>query len=166
VRKAKGEMTQVPIRPATAADLSTLGQLGKLLVALHHGFDPDRFIGPNPRTEHAYGSFLTSETERRQALVLVAEKAATVVGYVYAELERNDYMALRGPAGVIHDLVVDPGHRREGIGRKLLEAAIAELFKRGAPRVVLSAEKNETAQRLFSSSGFRRTMIEMTRELQ
>jgi RimJ/RimL family protein N-acetyltransferase len=32
--------------------------------------------------------------------------------------------------------------------------------------VVLStAERNEAAQRLFASMGFRRTMIEMTREL-
>jgi hypothetical protein len=32
--------------------------------------------------------------------------------------------------------------------------------------VVLStAEQNEAAQRLFASTGFRRTMIEMTREL-
>jgi ribosomal protein S18 acetylase RimI-like enzyme len=40
------------------------------------------------------------------------------------------------------------------------------LKSRGAPRVVLStAEKNHAAQRLFDRAGFRRTMIEMTREL-
>jgi RimJ/RimL family protein N-acetyltransferase len=34
------------------------------------------------------------------------------------------------------------------------------------PRVILgTAEKNERAQRLFTKLGFRRTMIEMTREL-
>ena len=31
--------------------------------------------------------------------------------------------------------------------------------------VLSTAERNETAQRLFASAGFRRTMIEMTREL-
>jgi ribosomal protein S18 acetylase RimI-like enzyme len=37
---------------------------------------------------------------------------------------------------------------------------------RGAPRVVLgTAEQNEPAQRLFERLGFRRTMVEMTREL-
>jgi ribosomal protein S18 acetylase RimI-like enzyme len=75
-------------------------------------------------------------------------------------------MSLRGPAGVFHDIVVDPAHRGQGIGRVLLDAAIAALTARGAPRVVLStAERNEPAQRLFASAGFRRTMIEMTREL-
>jgi ribosomal protein S18 acetylase RimI-like enzyme len=48
----------------------------------------------------------------------------------------------------------------------LLDAALAFLKSRGAPRVVLeTAERNEAAQRLFASAGFRRTMIEMTREL-
>jgi hypothetical protein len=31
--------------------------------------------------------------------------------------------------------------------------------------VALTAERNETAQRLFGRAGFRRTMIELTREL-
>jgi len=49
----------------------------------------------------------------------------------------------------------------------LLDGTIAELEQRGAPRVVLStAERNESAQRLFARAGFRRTMIEMTRERQ
>jgi ribosomal protein S18 acetylase RimI-like enzyme len=75
-------------------------------------------------------------------------------------------MSLRGPAGVLYDIVVDPAHRRGGIGRALLDATVASLKTRGAPMVVLStAERNEPAQRLFGSAGFRRTMIEMTREL-
>jgi ribosomal protein S18 acetylase RimI-like enzyme len=81
-------------------------------------------------------------------------------------MEGRDYMSLRGPAGVLYDIVVDPNHRRGGIGRKLLDATMAALKERGAPRVVLStAEQNEAAQRLFAGAGFRRTMIEMTREL-
>ena len=44
----------------------------------------------------------------------------------------------------------------------------AEWFRSvGAPRVVLwTADKNQGAQRLFTRLGFRRTMIEMTRELE
>jgi ribosomal protein S18 acetylase RimI-like enzyme len=62
---------------------------------------------------------------------------------------------------------VDPEHRRRGLGRRLLEATLAELKARRAPRVVLStAVQNEAAQRLFASVGFRPTMIEMTREVE
>lgn len=62
-------------------------------------------------------------------------------------------------------LVADPSQRGHGVGRMLLDAALAELEARGAPRMVLStAARNEAAQRLFVHAGFRRTMIEMTRE--
>ncbi len=74
-------------------------------------------------------------------------------------------MSLRGPAGLLHDIVVDPAHRREGLGRLLLDATLAWLEARGAPRVVLStAARNEAAQRLFTGAGFRQTMVEMTRD--
>ena len=74
-------------------------------------------------------------------------------------------MSLRGPAGVMYDIVVDPAHRGRGVGRALLEATVAALRSRGSPQVVLStADRNAAAQRLFESAGFRRTMIEMTRD--
>jgi ribosomal protein S18 acetylase RimI-like enzyme len=66
---------------------------------------------------------------------------------------------------VLYDIVVDPAHRSHGVGRLLLDATLAALTAKGAPRVVLStAERNAPAQRLFERAGFRRTMIEMTRE--
>jgi ribosomal protein S18 acetylase RimI-like enzyme len=75
-------------------------------------------------------------------------------------------MALRGPAGVVYDIVVDPAHRGQGVGRMLLDATIEALHARGVPRVVLStAERNGLAQRFFIRAGFRPTMVEMTREL-
>jgi len=154
------------IRPARAADLPTLGRLGALLVRVHHDFDQARFLAPAASTERGYAAYLGSQLEEPSVIVLVAERAGDVVGYSYSRVEGSDYMSLRGPAGVLHDLVVDPGHRDEGVGRMLLDATLAKLAARGAPRVVLStAERNEPAQRLFASAGFRRTMIEMTREL-
>jgi ribosomal protein S18 acetylase RimI-like enzyme len=156
----------VTIRPATPADMPAVGRLGALLVRTHHDFDPKRFIAATQQTEHAYGSFLGTQLEDPDVIVLVADRDGKVVGYTYAGVEGNDYMSLRGPAGVLYDILVDPAHRRHGVGRMLLDATIAALKNRGAPRVVLStAEKNESAQRLFARAGFRPTMIEMTREL-
>ena len=155
----------VVIRPATRADLTAIGRLGALLVRLHHDFDPQRFIPATPRTEQGYGSFLGMQLEVPDVIVLVAEGDGEVLGYSYAGLEGFDYMALRAPAGALYDIVVDPAHRGHGVGRMLLDATLAALADRGAPRVVLStAERNEPAQRLFTRAGFRRTMIEMTRE--
>jgi len=156
----------VRIRPAMPADLKAVGRLGALLVRTHHDFDPDRFVAATPRTEHGYGSFLGTQLEEPNIIVLVAERDGEVIGYTYAGVEGTDYMSLRGPAGVLYDIVVDPAHRGQGVGRVLLDATLEALKAKGAPRVVLStAERNEPAQRLFARAGFRRTMIEMTREL-
>ena len=153
------------IRPATRDDIPTLGRLGALLVKTHFDFDKDRFLAPTPRTEQGYGSFLGSQIAEKDSVVLVAEENGEVVGYTYASNEGHDWMNLRGPAGELHDVVVDPAHRGKGIGAQLLAAVMTALEAKGAPRIVLStAFQNEVAQRLFERAGFRRTMIEMTRE--
>jgi len=160
------EPSAVTIRPASRADVPAIGRLGALLVKTHHDFDPQRFIAATPRTEHGYGSYLGSLLRDQDIVILVAEQDGEVLGYTYAGVEGYDYMALRGPAGALYDIVVDPAHRGHGVGRMLLDATLTALEERGAPRVVLStAEQNEPAQRLFARAGFRRTMIEMTREL-
>jgi ribosomal protein S18 acetylase RimI-like enzyme len=155
----------VTIRPATPDDLSAIGRLGALLVKTHYDFDPKRFMAPTRHTESGYASFLGSQLGREDVVVLVAAEDGTVIGYTYAGVEGRDWMSLRGPAGVLYDIVVDPAHRGRGVGRALLEATVAALRSRGSPQVVLStADRNAAAQRLFESAGFRRTMIEMTRD--
>jgi ribosomal protein S18 acetylase RimI-like enzyme len=119
-----------------------------------------------PQTETRYGSFLGTQLNDPNIVILVADQNGEVIGYTYSGVEGNDYMALRGPAGVLYDIIVDPAHRKRGVGRMLLDATLKALKSRGAPRVVLStAEQNHAAQHLFDRAGFRRTMIEMTREL-
>ena len=158
--------SSVVIRRATASDMPAVGRLGALLVRLHHEFDAERFIAASASTPKGYASYLGTQLEAPDVVLLVAESDGDVIGYTYAGVEGWDYMALRGPAGVLYDIVVDPARRGQGVGRQLLDATLAALAERGAPRVVLStAEQNEPAQRLFASAGFRRTMIEMTREL-
>jgi len=154
------------IRPATPADLPELGRLGAMLVAEHHAFDPQRFLAPSRRTAASYASFLGTQLDEPNVLVLVAEDGGTTIGYVYGGVEDYDYMSLRGPAGIVYDIIVDPQHRGRGVGRTLLDALLERFKERGMTQVVLStAEGNAAGQRLFEKAGFRRTMIEMTREL-
>lgn len=159
-------MSPVSIRPAAPADVSSIGRLGALLVRTHHELDPQRFIPATPGIEKGYGSYLGSQLDNPKIIILVAEQDGQVIGYTYAGVEGTDYMALRGPAGALYDIVVDPAHRRQGVGRMLLDTTLDALKSKGAPRVVLeTAERNPSAQHLFERAGFRRTMIEMTREL-
>ncbi len=164
--KNKDRSSDVIVRPAVSADLPAIGRLGALLVRMHHDFDPQRFIAASPRTESGYASFIGTQLDNPEVIVLVAESDGEVQGYTYAAVEGYDYMSLRGPAGILHDIVVDPAHHNRGIGRTLLDATLTALGERHVPRVVLStATQNEAAQHLFTRSGFRPTMIEMTREL-
>jgi ribosomal protein S18 acetylase RimI-like enzyme len=154
------------IRRADTPDLPALGQLGASLVRQHHGFDEARFMAPLPQLEQGYAWFLGTQLREEGVVIFVAEAApGEVVGYVYAGIEPQSWKELRDAAGFIHDVVVDPGSRRRGIASALLEAAADWLEAAGAPRIMLwTAEKNPTAQRLFAALGFRRTMVEMTRE--
>ena len=154
------------IRPATTADLPTLGRLGALLVQQHHDFDPRRFLAPSRSTPHHYAAFLGSQLDHPDVLVLVAEDDGQVIGYTFAAIEGYDYKSLRGPAGLLHDILVDPDYRGRGVGSRLLGETVSALQSKGVHQIVLStAERNESAQRLFARMNFRRTMIEMTREL-
>ena len=159
--------SNLTIRRATGADLPTLGVLGASLLRAHYAFDQQRFMAPRGDPEAGYAWFLGSQLKEDDVAVFVAEQSGRIVGYVYAGLEPQSWKELREAAGFIHDVVVTPEAQRHGVASALIEAACDWFRSIGAPRVVLwTAEKNEVAQRLFTRLGFRRTMIEMTQELE
>lgn len=154
------------VRSATPADLPSIGRLFALLAQAHCDFDSLRFLAASDWTPAGYESWLRGQLGNPDVVILVADDSGTVIGYAYAAVEGHDYMDLRGPAGYLHDIVVDPEHRGRGVGRLLLTETLGHLKSRGTPRVLLmTAEQNDAAQRLFANAGFRRTMIEMTCEL-
>jgi ribosomal protein S18 acetylase RimI-like enzyme len=155
----------VSLRPAERRDLPALGRLGALLVRTHHAFDPARFMLPAAALEEGYAWFLGTQLDEPDVVIYVAERRGDVVGYVYAGIEPMSWKELRDEAGFIHDVAVDESDRGQGIAGRLIEEAAAWLEARGAPRVMLwTAQANGGAQRLFERLGFRRTMVEMTRE--
>jgi GNAT superfamily N-acetyltransferase len=156
----------VLIRRAQESDLPSLGRLGAQLIRVHHSFDRERFMAPGSDPEGGYARFLGTQLADEDVAILVAERAGQVAGYVYAAIEPRSWKELREEAGFVHDVVVDERFRRAGIATALVEAVAAWFGSRGVPRIVLwTADRNEAAHRLFARLGFRRTMVEMTREL-
>jgi ribosomal protein S18 acetylase RimI-like enzyme len=156
----------ITVRSATPLDEDALGRFGAALLRQHHDADPRRFLGA-AHPEAAYGRFLVSQIAGAASLVLVAELSGRVVGYVYADVESTNWMELRGPCGVVHDLYVDESARHQGAGRQLLKAAIDWVHAKGRSQVVLLTKTgNEHAQSLFRALGFRSTMVEMTLDLE
>lgn len=82
--------------------------------------------------------------------VFVAEtEAGEVVGYVTTSL--NPHSGI----GVIPNLAVDPAHQGHGLGRALLEHALAFFRERGmAVAKIETLEQNPIGQHLYPSLGF------------
>jgi ribosomal protein S18 acetylase RimI-like enzyme len=159
---------RITVRTARPADLSAVAKLAATLVREHHAYDPLRFMSIEP-LEAGYERFLATQVDREGVVLLVAVlrqgSEETIVGYVLGSLEDRDWSDLRDACGKIHDVYVDASVRRRGVASHLIEDAVTRLTALGAPRVVLmAAERNEHARRLFSRLGFRPTMVEMTRE--
>jgi len=155
------------VRPVREEDLPAVSRLAAELVRLHHRLDPQRFMLVEP-IEDGYQWFFAREMKRKKAaLILVAvDDDRGIVGYAYGTVEPRNWNDLLDSSGKLHDVYVAPAGRRCGSGRALAEAMLAGLAALGAPRVVLmSAWRNPEAHAFFEALGFRRTMLEMTREI-
>jgi ribosomal protein S18 acetylase RimI-like enzyme len=105
----------------------------------------------------SYLQLLHERCREHEGVVLVAEEDAAVVGFVavltrYSSDEPDD-----DPAAFAYltDLVVEPAHRRRGLGRKLLEAAEARARAAGVDCLRLSVKAgNAGAQALYVECGF------------
>jgi len=152
------------LRPARRDELGAVGRLAGKLVRQHHAFDERRFFLPD-RVEEGYAWWFGREIDRDEVVLYVALRGDVIVGYAYGRLEERDWNQLLDACGALHDVWVEEPERRRGVARRLVEATIAALAAKGAPRVVLhTAAGNAAAQALFVRAGFRPTMVEMTRE--
>lgn len=79
--------------------------------------------------------------------VLVAEELGRIVGYVVL-------MVIGGTADLTR-IAVEPDHRRNGLGRELVDEALSEAASRGCDQVMLEvAADNDAATRLYVDRGF------------
>jgi ribosomal protein S18 acetylase RimI-like enzyme len=164
VRSRTMSSSRFEIRRANKNDVAQLGAMGAGLARFHHEHDEARFLYWDDMAS-GYGWWLGKELDNEQAVVLVAARGETLVGYAYGRAEERDWNMLLDAHGALHDIWVEPAGRRDGVGRALCRAMIEALEVLGVPRIVLStAVRNEAAQKLFASLGWRPTMLEMTRE--
>jgi ribosomal protein S18 acetylase RimI-like enzyme len=131
----------VEIRAATLADEEALAAVDRA------AWTP--YSSPGPLTE---GEPFFNERTKADA-VLVAVEDGEVAGYV--RLGRASRFASSDHVVTINGIDVDPARQRRGIGRALIDAAIAEARRRGARRITLRVfSPNTGARRLYESAGF------------
>ena len=89
--------------------------------------------------------------DSHDTLLLTARCNGRIVGVLVLAL----YPTLTGRKAWIEDVVVDNAERGAGIGRALVERAIAEASKRGAATLDLTSNPSrQAAHRLYRACGF------------
>lgn len=124
------------LREATAADIPHMHRI-RLSVRENPLSDPSWL------TPEVYAACLRPAGT---ANTWVAEMDGTVAGFATARVAEGDLWAL----------FVDPAHEGHGIGRALLDRAVAWLFEQGLDEVVLATGPGTRADDLYRRAGWRR----------
>jgi ribosomal protein S18 acetylase RimI-like enzyme len=137
-------------RPATLADLPALHRLTDQLANFE--VPAWRTREEIARADHAIleGALRTG---RDDALVLVAEENAAIVGMVFVTT-RQDYFTGQ-PHGHVEVLAILPEAQGKGLGRALMERAEAWSRTRGYRAMTLNVfDRNQRARALYERLGY------------
>lgn len=148
--------TEVHIRPARPEDIPEMTALLKMLFAIEKDFAIDA-----ERQERGLAMLLDSGS----ACLLAAEAEGRVVGMVSGQLVIST--AEGGPSLWAEDLVVEPGWRGRGVGRRLMEAVAHWAREQGAPRLQhLADQGNQRGLAFHRSLGYQTTRMICMRKSQ
>src|SRR5690606_28425045 len=151
---AAGGRTQgmtISIRTARPAEYADVGEL-TVAVYVNAGFvTPDDWYVTHLRDAAKRGT----EAE----LLVAVDETGRLVGSVTYTGHDGTFAELAGPGEAeFRMLVVDPGVRKQGIGRALVEACVERARRDGCGIVRLSSDQRMTdAHRLYERLGFVRT---------
>jgi ribosomal protein S18 acetylase RimI-like enzyme len=134
-------VTDVIVRPATAADAAAIAGL---VVFLAEDSDGHATVSAD---------WIVDCLADDDFFALVAELDGGVVGVVTWTLVRGLFHGNK--SAVIQEASVAPAHRNLGIGRALLEEAVARIKAQDVAEISISTGfENERAQHLYRSLGF------------
>ncbi|MGC8607270.1 MAG: GNAT family N-acetyltransferase [Vulcanisaeta sp.] len=153
----------VTLREARESDVETLIDLVVRLKRLNSEFDP-LFSARNDCAERAREYLLNAIHDSKGHLILVAEDMGKIVGVLKADIRERLFYS-PSIEGAIVDFYVMPEYRRKGLGKMMLEKAIAMLRERGAQ--LITAEfptQNQIAINFYNKMGFRSLVSVYARE--
>jgi ribosomal protein S18 acetylase RimI-like enzyme len=157
------------IRPARPADVSAVLPMVRVLCDQHRAWDAARY-DYLPDVVDRYARWLPARALDPRSVFLVAETRerdrVALTGFLVAIIEPNIPVYSTTEYAMIHDVWVQPEHRRAGVARALTLTAIDRFRAKSVTQVRLeTAALNEPARRLFASCGLRVASIEMIRDL-
>jgi GNAT superfamily N-acetyltransferase len=132
------------VRQASEADIPRILELYEVLTGERHDL-----------TQHETGPLFNEISAMPGHELLVAEEEGIVVGSMVLLIVPNlSHGAL--PWAMVENLVVDPAHRRRGIGRALMDYARDRAREAGCYKMqLLSNTKRKEAHRFYKKLGFK-----------
>lgn len=150
------------IRPATVRDIQRILPLWEALAALHGELDPALAVEPEATRE--YVEFLRDAVGRSDTCVMLAIDGDSPIAFALGRIQVLPLPFREQRRGWIQDVFTAPARRREGIGRRVVEALLAWFTDRRVALVELTvAVRNTEAVHFWEALGFATYMVRMKR---
>lgn len=143
-------MNNILIRRVIKSDIATVS---KLAIELIDSVKNSEGIARDVLSENSRNALTNPNS-----YILVAETEGKVIGFI-SFMTRNTIVH-SGPCGLIDELVVSKRHRRKGVGKELIKAAVEECKKLRCCEVEVSTEfTNVNAREFYKHCGFEETGV-------
>lgn len=153
------------LRVATAEDATSLAALNHHVHDLHVEAEPAVY---RPTQDDEVAARLREVIADPDAQIIVAEVDGTQVGYLVWHVIATPTTPYTHARRVAHvdALAVAPTHRRQGVGRTLMEGAASAAAQRGCSDLQLDVRAhNAGAQQFYARLGYGVAQTRMTKRL-
>jgi GNAT superfamily N-acetyltransferase len=162
IQVAKGKMLQ----PAYGD--SVLGPTARLCSRVLFVEPPSSAAAEDALAKEIYNNLLSryGAANARENALLVAQDGGELLGACGVNVERQPALYASGYVPVLANLVVDPGARRRGIGKRLVRQCEDVVRGWGYSKLFLKVEEaNAPAQKLYSKLGYRSLQTDRAAEI-
>lgn len=147
--------SQITMRPSQASDLPALQAIARTAYTNSRYYADGCFSAD--LCNQFYETWITKSCQGYEDVVLVAQLAGEVLGYISCKLVPGN--ALQGQIGLVG--VADHAQGR-GVGQTLLKAALAWFAEQAVQEVlVVTQGRNIAAQRIYQRAGFLTSNVQL-----
>ncbi len=141
------------IRPATLEDVPGLVDLWIEFMEFHSALDPDHV--PSPDAVGNWTAYVTAKLTDENYCIIVAVDQDHLAGHLVAALKEYPPVFTIKKYGFVQEIAVNHRNRRQGVGRRLYDAAEEWLLSAGVSRIQINVDTdNESSRAFWNAVGF------------